>query len=334
MSGKVLSGQVLFNRLLARLRLRHLQLLVGVADAGNIQRAADKLGLSQPAATQAIAEIERVLDLPLFERHARGVRLTRYGAALMPVARSALRALQSTTDAMAKLRDGHEGVVRVGMIAAGLGLMQLVLPRYHHDHPGTLVEVLDSNVDHLLAQLQSGRLDLVLCRQPQALSSNLRYESLLVDDAAIVCNPRHALAARRSVALEDLRGLPWLVPPEGVGARPVFDALWKDHLAPALHPVTTTSIPLLMEMLRTAPEAVAIAPRSLLRPYCDWNVVRELRVELPEGLQLRLGHIGIVTPGSGSSQSAMQLCDTLRHAVRDGGIARHDEDRPTGTVPA
>ena len=79
----VTSASVLLNRLQARARLRHLQVLVKVAELRNLRRSAEALGLSQPAVTQLLADLERLVELPLFERHARGVRLTDAGRHFM-----------------------------------------------------------------------------------------------------------------------------------------------------------------------------------------------------------------------------------------------------------
>jgi len=68
------SPATLYARLLARARLRHLHLLVSVADHGSLKRAAEHVGMSQPAATQAIGELKRLLGAPLLERRARGMR--------------------------------------------------------------------------------------------------------------------------------------------------------------------------------------------------------------------------------------------------------------------
>lgn len=67
-------GQVLYARLARHARLRQLQLLVALQQCGSVLQAAASLHMSQSAATQALAEMERVLGVRLFERHARGIR--------------------------------------------------------------------------------------------------------------------------------------------------------------------------------------------------------------------------------------------------------------------
>lgn len=72
-------GRVLFSRLAKHVRLRQLQLLLALQQCCSIAKAAAHLDMSQSAATQALAELERVLDLRLFERHSRGIRPTQAG---------------------------------------------------------------------------------------------------------------------------------------------------------------------------------------------------------------------------------------------------------------
>ena len=75
---------LLFARLLGRARLKHLQLAVHIAELQSLQKAATAIGLSQPAATHALAEFETLLGTPLFERHARGMRRDSYHFARAP----------------------------------------------------------------------------------------------------------------------------------------------------------------------------------------------------------------------------------------------------------
>lgn len=85
-----LTPSVLFNRLLGRVRLKHLQLAIAIADLQSLHRAAFAIGLSQPAATHALAELESALGGPLFERHSKGMRLTGLGDAVLPLLRASL----------------------------------------------------------------------------------------------------------------------------------------------------------------------------------------------------------------------------------------------------
>lgn len=114
------AASVLYARLVAKGRLRHLQLLVAIAEFGSTKRAAEQVGLSQPAATQALADIEGLLGTALFERHARGMRLTQAGRALIPIAKSAMDALRASADTLHALQDGASGVLRVGAIPAAV----------------------------------------------------------------------------------------------------------------------------------------------------------------------------------------------------------------------
>lgn len=90
-----LTPSVLFNRILGRVRLKHLQLAIAIADLQSLHRAASSIGLSQPAATHALVELESCLGGPLFERHSKGMRLTRLGEAVLPLLRASLVPLQA-----------------------------------------------------------------------------------------------------------------------------------------------------------------------------------------------------------------------------------------------
>ena len=74
MSTDTVPATVLLSRLMAGTRLRHLHLFIKLVELGNLKRSAEALHMSQPAATQLLADLERLVGVRLFERHARGVR--------------------------------------------------------------------------------------------------------------------------------------------------------------------------------------------------------------------------------------------------------------------
>jgi len=276
-----LSPTVLYARLMAKARLRHLQLLVMVADQGSLKRAAAEVGLSQPAATQALAELEQLLELPLFERHAKGMRLTAGGRTLIPVIRNVLASLQSSTEALAALQEGASGLIRLGTISAVASavLGERVL-RFCARHPDMRVEIVEDAGAHLMQALLSGSLNLVLCRRPQPLPARLHFEPLRPDEAVVVAGVDHPLAGRRGLKLDDLADYAWMRAPRGVWIREVFDSLFEAaRFSPRLHPVSTATLGPLPEILRDN-RSLALIPISLSLTLCRWGLAVALDVQL------------------------------------------------------
>ena len=166
------SASVLLNRLQARARLRHLQVLVKLAELLNLKRCAEALGLSQPAVTQVLADLERLVELPLFDRHSRGVRITPAGQQLLPVARRMLDALAEGSETLTAMKRDGDGLVRVAAITAAVsGLLVRVVPAFALAHPKVQVHVRESEVDQCAPQLARHEVDIVVCPPFTALKS-------------------------------------------------------------------------------------------------------------------------------------------------------------------
>ncbi len=288
-----LSPTVLYARLMAKARLRHLQLLVMVADQGSLKRAAAEMGLSQPAATQALAELEQLLERPLFERHAKGMRLTAGGRTLIPVIRNVLGALQQSTESLAALQEAASGLIRVGTISAvASAVLGERVIRFCERHPDVRVEIVEDTGAHLVQSMLAGTLNLVLCRRPLPLPAKLHFEPVRPDEAVVVAGVGHPLVGRTALTLGDLADYPWMRAPRGVWIREVFDALFeRAALLPRLHPVSTATLAPLPEILRDN-RSVALIPLSLSRTLCRW----QLAVALDVQLGAPRGEIGMLCP--------------------------------------
>jgi hypothetical protein len=99
-----------------RLRLRQLQVLLSLTSTGNLSQSAAALNTTQPALSKWLKELEEDIGLPLFERHARGLRPTSYGEALIEHARRIDASLNTARDDMQALREGGSGLVTIGNI--------------------------------------------------------------------------------------------------------------------------------------------------------------------------------------------------------------------------
>jgi molybdate transport repressor ModE-like protein len=303
------SPSALYARLLGRARLRHLQLLVAVNDHGTLMRAAAHVGMSQPAATQAIGELERLLELPLFDRQPRGMRLSEAGQVLLPVVRQVLQALERSLQAMAALDEGARGLLRVGAIpAAMVRLVEASLPVLAERHPRLQLQVFESTPTQLLNELAAGGLDMILTRAPPDLGARFCFEPLASDEAVVIAGPGHPLADRSRVSLEDLVAYPWMSPPPGVRVRDLLDELFGGGARPTLHPVSTSS-PMLVAALLADNRTLSLGPASV----AGWFVRHGKAVRLAWAGAPSLVGLGAVYPVDEKDRPAVAaFLDMLR----------------------
>jgi len=318
----VTSASVLLNRLQARARLRHLQVLVKVAELRNLGRSAEALGLSQPAVSQLLADLERLVELPLFERHARGVRLTAAGAELLPLARRMLDALAEGSETLTAMKRIGEGVVRVAAITSAVsGLLVRAVPAFARAHPGIQVQLRECDVDQWPLLLARGEADLAACRETAAPPAGYRFQPLVADRFVVACGTAHPLAGRRGVPWSTLARETWLPSPAGMVARRVFDQLMQElGTVPRQCPVVTRISALTWALLQSE-RLVSLLPWGVVRQLVEAGqlAVIEPRPALPDAQPL--GPIGLMLPQAGGSVAVQAFAGFLEHLAHtdDGG---------------
>jgi DNA-binding transcriptional LysR family regulator len=287
---------VIAKRLLAKARMRHLQVFVAVADTLSVQRAAEAAGVTQPTASQALLDLEALVQRKMFLRHSRGMALTAAGAALLPLARRALSLVDEVATAAAGLDAGAQSVVRVaGISAAARGFLGPVLTSFARAFPDVLVLFEEHPASRHAGLVADGLVDCLLARRPEALPGGWVFHPLWEDHFAVITNPRHPLVRRKRLTHDDLVAARWLVTPAGVVARHVFDALFEGA-RPSTHAVVTTSVPLACSLLEAEP-LLALLPVSLARPELTTGQLVELRWSVEQDLS----PVGLLAPKSARS---------------------------------
>ncbi|CAM4270799.1 hypothetical protein BOTU111921_20325 [Bordetella tumbae] len=314
MSGSTDTAHALYNRLLGRVRLRHLQLFVAISELGSIQAAAESMDLTQPSATHAIREIESLLGVELFERHSRGVRPNAYGLLVIEFARSSLMGLRRSTETVVALRENGAAVVRLGAIEAAARFLCSILPDFSRRHPAVQLLVNEDYSHNLLPQLVSGQLDLVLGRYTDDCPANLECIPLLDDRAVVVANPLHVLTRQPAVSVDALSEYAWIVAPQGTQTRSVFDLLCQQPYGPRAAPICTTSMPLVAELLKDQ-RHVALLPQTLADKLIEWNLVQVLNVDLSSIASSRITSIALFRNPSLKSRASSDLHAALMDAA-------------------
>jgi DNA-binding transcriptional LysR family regulator len=303
-------------RLLPDIRLRHLTCLVAVAEEQTLARAAQRLGVSQPAVSKTLSELELLAGRRLVERGHAGARLTQAGEQFLQYAVGVTQALQAATAALARAGMPSVPAVRVGALptVAG-GLLAEAIARLRASRPHARIELRTASNPELLAALKSGDVDIAVGRMAEpATMHGVSFELLYAESLAVVTRPGHPLLAGPDGNVPPLALLdyPLVIPGTGTTPRHDTEAFFEAHgiaLPPGRTETQSVSAGRALTLLS---DAVWITSHHAVQRDIDRGWLARLPVGVPVsaepvGLLCRSG----VTPG----ELAAQLMDALRQLV-------------------
>ncbi|NIH85155.1 LysR family transcriptional regulator [Amycolatopsis granulosa] len=190
-----------------RVETRELAYFVAVAEALHFGRAAEGLGLAQPALSKAVRSLERRLDVTLFDRTSRRVELTPAGEVLLGEARKALAAVAAAARRAQRAGRGVPYLALAAKPGGDAGLLPRILRRYETDPAAVPVELVPAHEDRV-PMLHDGRADVALLHTPFDDAAGLATEELRAEPRSALLSPQHHLAQRAILQLADLHGEP------------------------------------------------------------------------------------------------------------------------------
>ncbi|WP_225026745.1 LysR family transcriptional regulator [Xinfangfangia pollutisoli] len=249
-----------------------LQLILTIAEQGQLLQAAEVLGMTQPAASRMLAEIERQLGAALFQRQPRGMIPTEIGKMVLARAAVILRELQGLGQHLRNVLEGLGGTVRVGAVTGpAVGIMVSAVRDLKRIAPEAeiTVEVLPSR--DLLTQLVAGEMDFVLARNlPEFDGSEFIVHPMADEKVSILARADHPLADAPLVTLPMLQDHEWVAQQRGTPIREaVLSAFSSQGLAEPRNVINSPSSLLALAYLA---QSFAVAPVSsevaeiLIRP--------------------------------------------------------------------
>lgn len=309
------NATALRNRLVSRARLRNILVFVKTAELGSVRLAAEAAGMAQPSASQSLAELEALLQSPLFLRHSRGMSLTAAGRALLPLARRLLDVVDEGAHRVAALQGSSSEMVRIAAIAAAVhGFLIDALPCFSRDHPDVVLHLEEMEGKRQLALIADGEVDICLCRHPGTLPEGWGFQPLFADRFAIVCDPGHPLATGRPIPLDQLALETWLTVPVSMAARRALDHLFEDAPDfPRMYGVVTTVPAFMTKLLRTE-RLLALIPMHLVQREISAGQL----TEVPLPIDLPLLDIGMLLPAA-EPHAALQKLSTFFRRFAAGG---------------
>jgi LysR family pca operon transcriptional activator len=197
-----------------RLKLSHLRVVDAVATHGSLLRASTALGISQPALTKSLHELEDVLQTRLFDRHPRGVRPNAAGTVFVRSARRVLAELRRLDEELDELSSPGGGTVALGALpVAAAGVLPGALARLKATHPDIKVRLRQGRTEDLLPLLASGELDLIVGRLYEpAVPDGFAREPLWAEPISILARTGHPIFAQGHATVEELRRYDLVLP--------------------------------------------------------------------------------------------------------------------------
>jgi DNA-binding transcriptional LysR family regulator len=266
-----------------RLKLRQLEILLAVADAGSMAKAATRLAVSQPAISRAIADAEHTLGVPLFDRSTQGVEPTQYGRALLKRGIAAFDEIDQGVKDIEFLADPTAGEVRIGS-GAGLseGIVLAVINRLSRQYPRIVFHVAIIAGVTLYDQLRERNVELAFARLSEPVrEEDIDFEVLFEEPLVVVAGAENPWVRRRKIKLAELINEPWTWPlPGSEFDSLVVEAFRVSGLKPPRPTVYTHAVNMRISLAATGP-FLAVVPAAIMSIPDKYPSIRMLAVELP-----------------------------------------------------
>ena len=259
---------------------RELDYFLAICETRNLARAAETLGVSQPALTRSLQRLEARFGAQLFVRAPRGVELTPIGTALRARVDKARITLDDAEREVEQLGAGKIGKVRIGVGHMLVRLVsQALFPRFIVERPAAQVQFHVGFNAELFGLVQAGNLDFSVCGLLETVP-NLVFRELLVSDLVVVVRQGHPLTKMESPTIRDLAAFRSVAPSAGVPARQLVEAqLTKHGFGNRMHAVETNSWEAILDAVATT-DLFSLAPRTeVLRQAATHRVVA---ITIPE----------------------------------------------------
>ena len=259
--------------------LRQLRYFVTVAEELHFGRAAERLHMTQPPLSQAIAAFEEALGAPLFERSRRQVTLTPAGAALLPEARRLLESASGLPELVRRAASGEAGRLALSFVTpADYSVLPPLLRDYNAAYPEVQLVLQEATTDVQVDDLLHERIDAGLIIPPLSEKAQARLDYLnLLEEPLVLCLPSGVVSGSGPVELAKLPVLPLIIFPRK-SAPALYDAILSCFHDAGIVPVIGQEAIQMQTIvsLVSAGMGLALVPQSvsnLMRPGVEYRAL-------------------------------------------------------------
>lgn len=292
------------------LKFRHLVLIATLARTANMHTTAEQMGLSQPAVSKMLRDIEELFGFVLFERQTRKLLPSDLGKVVIQYAESTLNDAQRFAHQLETMRNGGHGNIKIGAIfAATAQTLPLALAELKRRRPLLVIELVEETSDHLLNMLENKELDLVIARYTKVRQQqHFDFQPLAEEPFWLVANRDHPLSERSDVPPAELTQWPWVLYPLDTPMRQMLDQVLSQlDIAQPSNIIETTSVQATLHLLSNS-QTLALLPEAIARRQVEQGMLSVL----PTTMATQPLHYGILTrKQQPPSPNAQELIDIL-----------------------
>ena len=302
------------DRTKRRLKLRDLDILMAVIEAGSMGKAAKRLNTSQPAISKAIVELEDALGVKLVDRSRRGIEPTPYGLALQKRGISIFNDLRQGVQDIDFLSDPTKGEIRLGATEPVMtAIVSPVMDGLSRKYPQMKFYFLSGDTGSLYRDVANRNIEFAICRMIGRLPDEAEAEVLFRDSVAIMTAANNPLVRRRNLTLEDVLQEPWLsFPYDSFFGSMIGDIFRKNGVEPPQLTISTLSVHAQNEMLATG-RFLTVLPSFVLKLPGGHPPLKAV----PVALHNPPAPIGLITPKNRTLTPVVQMfIDGIRSRVK------------------
>lgn len=256
------------DRIGRRVKLRDFHIVLAVADAGSMTRAAEELAVSYPVVSKTISDLEHTLGVKLFDRSISGVEPTHYGRALLQSGAAVFDEIRKGLQQIEFIKQPDTGELRIGSsITTDAGLLPAIIEQFSRDHPRAVIHVLPEDiVVQQYDNLRDRKVELVFGRLSATMTDpDMVAETLFDEPNVVVAGSESPWARRKSLTLADLIDEPWVLAGPGSLPRALHDATFRNSgFEPPPANALTVSLHLYMRLIETG-RWLGLVPASVMR---------------------------------------------------------------------
>jgi LysR family pca operon transcriptional activator len=267
-----------------KLKVRTLRAIDAIATHRSLLGAAKALNVAQPTLTRSLQEVEETFGFRIFDRHARGVRLTPAGEVVWHSTKRILAEVRRLDDDLDRLLSGATGAVAIGTLpVAAAGVMPRILAEAKNRHPDLQIRLVQGRTEELLPLLAAGDIDLVVGRLYQpSVPDAFRRETLYEEPISFVARTDHPIFALDKVTVEDIARYKLVLPTMSQRLGQEIEHVLAQIGLSSQAFLRSSSIGLTRELLHHS-DNLTITPRILMSGDFERGTMRVVPFGIPSG---------------------------------------------------